>query len=499
MFSGAEVQLVRALFTLEQQKKEITAASLVRVLGFSQDKPDAELIDAAVSYWMAAFDTSHSGEETRAPFLLQIAFVYLCRHPEQPTAAVDEGLAGALGVEAEWKADGIPDWILGQTLKRKAAGVVSFWRGEAARLSQEGTTASSSLRDLMSEVTTSEEEFALYCRLRAMHLANVQARLLASGSTPITDARVEQQAEALADSLARSPLARLRQYVALPQKDLRDLFLREFRIVLRGEPLPARANPPAALAEADKLEMALAALRQTPELTDEQLAVLLGLRRPASARFWKLKARELLEQERQQQGKPGHQPPPESRRVEQTAALPPVSETQDALTRQAAHLVEEWMSARLLQVGSKQDRLRSLRMCHCTSRLLLAGDRAWIAKVELAPEIDSDGQLFVAWRGDQFAIVPLGDFVHSLAARLVLAWRQRGYQDAEFVSWSHPAIEQVLLPQIRAEAQPDDRVWIAAIRVAFQGVSEMACAVWLHHVTPEMIDIQVINTLPPVV
>lgn len=44
----------------------------------------------------------------------------------------------------------------------------------------------------------------------------------------------------------------------------------------------------------DKLQMALEALRTDPQISDEALARYLSLKRPASARFWRLKAVELL-------------------------------------------------------------------------------------------------------------------------------------------------------------------------------------------------------------
>jgi len=44
----------------------------------------------------------------------------------------------------------------------------------------------------------------------------------------------------------------------------------------------------------DKLEQAFEAVSNNPDITDEELARLLGLARPASARFWKLKAKELI-------------------------------------------------------------------------------------------------------------------------------------------------------------------------------------------------------------
>jgi len=44
----------------------------------------------------------------------------------------------------------------------------------------------------------------------------------------------------------------------------------------------------------DKLQMTIEALRSKPDMTDEALAEFLSLKRPASARFWRLKATEIL-------------------------------------------------------------------------------------------------------------------------------------------------------------------------------------------------------------
>jgi hypothetical protein len=44
----------------------------------------------------------------------------------------------------------------------------------------------------------------------------------------------------------------------------------------------------------DKLQMTIEALRSNPDMTDEALADYLSLKRPASARFWRLKAIEIL-------------------------------------------------------------------------------------------------------------------------------------------------------------------------------------------------------------
>jgi len=46
----------------------------------------------------------------------------------------------------------------------------------------------------------------------------------------------------------------------------------------------------------DKLALTMAALQLYPGLTDEQIADVLGLQRPMSVVFWRVKARELLAQ-----------------------------------------------------------------------------------------------------------------------------------------------------------------------------------------------------------
>lgn len=49
----------------------------------------------------------------------------------------------------------------------------------------------------------------------------------------------------------------------------------------------------------DKLAITLAVMRDRPGITDEELMQPLGLKRPASARFWRLKAQEILSKEQQ--------------------------------------------------------------------------------------------------------------------------------------------------------------------------------------------------------
>jgi hypothetical protein len=62
--------------------------------------------------------------------------------------------------------------------------------------------------------------------------------------------------------------------------------------------LPNEGNP-------DKLQMTIEVLRSNPNMTDEALAEYLSLKRPASARFWRLKAIEILNAtpEKEQTGK----------------------------------------------------------------------------------------------------------------------------------------------------------------------------------------------------
>jgi hypothetical protein len=53
----------------------------------------------------------------------------------------------------------------------------------------------------------------------------------------------------------------------------------------------------------DKLQMTIEALKANPDITDEMLAERLSLKRPASARFWRLKAIEILNASREETGK----------------------------------------------------------------------------------------------------------------------------------------------------------------------------------------------------
>jgi hypothetical protein len=60
---------------------------------------------------------------------------------------------------------------------------------------------------------------------------------------------------------------------------------------------PAMTTPPVAITtdgSPDKLQMTIEALKNNPHITDEELAEYLALKRPASARFWRLKAIEIL-------------------------------------------------------------------------------------------------------------------------------------------------------------------------------------------------------------
>src|SRR6202165_3165307 len=74
------------------------------------------------------------------------------------------------------------------------------------------------------------------------------------------------------------------------------------QIVAIGQDTENNANeqpihvPPAMAVEGnpDKLQMTIEALKANPHITDEELAEYLSLKRPASARFWRLKAIEIL-------------------------------------------------------------------------------------------------------------------------------------------------------------------------------------------------------------
>ncbi len=46
----------------------------------------------------------------------------------------------------------------------------------------------------------------------------------------------------------------------------------------------------------DKLQVLIVALRKKPNMTNEEIAKLLGLQRPASAIAWKVKAKQVLQQ-----------------------------------------------------------------------------------------------------------------------------------------------------------------------------------------------------------
>lgn len=71
----------------------------------------------------------------------------------------------------------------------------------------------------------------------------------------------------------------------------------------------------------DKLQMTIEALRANPDMTDEALAEYLSLKRPASARFWRLKAIEIL-------NAPGR---------EQTGPTPAIHTTGSWATPEAIH------------------------------------------------------------------------------------------------------------------------------------------------------------------
>ncbi|HLX39480.1 MAG TPA: hypothetical protein VKR42_03070 [Ktedonobacteraceae bacterium] len=79
----------------------------------------------------------------------------------------------------------------------------------------------------------------------------------------------------------------------------------QFVAITKDTPTPTPAHPqggnpglsnaaPTTEANPDKLQMTIEALKANPNITDEVLAEYLMLKRPASARFWRLKAIEIL-------------------------------------------------------------------------------------------------------------------------------------------------------------------------------------------------------------
>lgn len=72
-----------------------------------------------------------------------------------------------------------------------------------------------------------------------------------------------------------------------------------------GMSAPMNMPMPKPDANPDKLQMTIEALRANPRITDEELAEYLTLKRPASARFWRLKAIEILNAPGREQAEPG--------------------------------------------------------------------------------------------------------------------------------------------------------------------------------------------------
>lgn len=71
------------------------------------------------------------------------------------------------------------------------------------------------------------------------------------------------------------------------------------------QPVASAVQPAAVSADGnpDKLQMTIEALKANPDITDETLAERLSLKRPASARFWRLKAIEILNSDEEQTGR----------------------------------------------------------------------------------------------------------------------------------------------------------------------------------------------------
>jgi len=66
-----------------------------------------------------------------------------------------------------------------------------------------------------------------------------------------------------------------------------------------GEKSMLQGSSSILVTETDKLTITMSAMRVNRRITEEELSQLLGLKRAESARFWKVKAEELLRQEEQ--------------------------------------------------------------------------------------------------------------------------------------------------------------------------------------------------------
>jgi hypothetical protein len=111
--------------------------------------------------------------------------------------------------------------------------------------------------------------------------SNLLAAATSSVSRPTTEALTATSAESEKNDINRPITGK---FVAV-EKDTGPISTQSSNPSLVA--VPSEGNP-------DKLQMTIEALRKNPDMTDEALAEHLSLKRPASARFWRLKAIEIL-------------------------------------------------------------------------------------------------------------------------------------------------------------------------------------------------------------
>jgi hypothetical protein len=139
---------------------------------------------------------------------------------------------------------------------------------------------------MMAETVSETEEHPNILSLAEHILPGTgQRQALASGQQAPAQAKIEEESNkeelkqpTSADPLLQRPITG--QFVALETEDSGSAKFSQFANHSSTSP--------------DKLQMTIEALRIDPKMSDETLAGYLSLKRPASARFWRLKALEVL-------------------------------------------------------------------------------------------------------------------------------------------------------------------------------------------------------------
>lgn len=127
---------------------------------------------------------------------------------------------------------------------------------------------------------------------RALTAGNsrISATALLAQGTSESKETTGQPAAAVAE------FAKITEEPAIPGKESEQPITGQIVAIDQNTLQPATSLPRSSAGEgtSDKLQMTIEALRTNPDITDEELAERLSLKRPASARFWRLKAIEIL-------------------------------------------------------------------------------------------------------------------------------------------------------------------------------------------------------------